>query len=577
MAEKVLKPTWVRGLLAILAVGFLLNVAFIGWGLPHLYFPDEAFIINRAFRMGSFNFDPEYYGYGVLHVYLLAFFYAVDFLFSYLVGAVRSGDDFALAFFRDPSAIYLISRMVSVVAGTLTLYTTYLLGKKLFGRTVGLLSASALALSPLAMKLNHTAKTEPLLALAAGLMMLASARLWEEARARDYALTGICYGAAISLKFPAVMLGLPFFLAHCFSLQAHNIRPTLRTVLGSRKLAGGLLFTGLTCIATNPYGFLPPTRLIQDMLTWREWYADPQQGIERPFLFWFSSAEQALGIGFLGLLLVAFLLALKRGKKERWLFAAVFAFWLPLSTSAHKEVHWLIPVFPLLYILSSQALVTWLDSAAWRFAPLALVFAFCIVNLEPAWRTVDYLLVLSRKDTRTLALEWIEKNIPPNAKILMDRGRFMTAYNVPLKENRADLEKLYQESLTAGGNPEIMKFNDLSKYFQYRLRTVAGDTYDITPIYHGTLAPMGRPLARDNLRSLDEYRSAGIQFIIISSNYYDRYFRDVEHAARHDSRVPDYVWKYFHFYESLDGHARLVQRFEPEGRPGPTIKIYQLQ
>ncbi len=66
MAEKVLKPTWVRGLLAILAVGFLLNVAFIGWGLPHLYFPDEAFIINRAFRMGSFNFDPEYYGYGVL-------------------------------------------------------------------------------------------------------------------------------------------------------------------------------------------------------------------------------------------------------------------------------------------------------------------------------------------------------------------------------------------------------------------------------------------------------------------------------------------------------------------------------
>src|SRR6266446_4841436 len=148
MAEKVFTPTWVHGLVAILAVGFLLNVSFIGWGLPHLYFPDESFIINRALRMGTFHFDPEYYGYGVLHVYLLAFLYGVDFVFSYLVGSVRSADDFALAFFRDPSAIYLISRMVSVVAGTLTLYITYLLGEKLFGRTVGLLSASALALSP---------------------------------------------------------------------------------------------------------------------------------------------------------------------------------------------------------------------------------------------------------------------------------------------------------------------------------------------------------------------------------------------------------------------------------------------
>lgn len=577
MAERAFRPNWVHGLVVILAGGFLLNVSSIGWGLPHIYFPDESFIINRALRMGTFNLDPEYYGYGVLHVYLLAFLYAVDFVFSYLVGSVHSADDFALAFFRDPSAIYLISRMVSVVAGTLTLYTTYLLGKNLFGRTVGLLSASALALSPLAVKLNHTAKTEPLLALAAGLMMLASVRLWEEGKARDYAFAGICYGAAISLKFPAVMLGVPFFLAHCFSLQAQNIRLALRTVLGSREFAGGLLFTGLTCIVTNPYGFLPPTRLIRDILTWREWYADPQQGIDRPFHFWFSSAEQALGIGFLGLLLAAFLLALKRGKKERWLVTAVLAFWLPLSMSAHKEVHWLLPVFPLLYILSSHLLFAWLGSMQWRRVSLALILAFCAVNLEPAWKTVDYLLILSQKDTRTLALEWVERNIPPDSKILMDKGRFMTAYNVPLKENRADLEKLYQESLTSDKNHEVMKFEGLSRYFQYRLRTVAGVTYDITPIYHGTLAPKGRPLTRDNLRSLDDYRSAGIQFIIISSNYYDRYFHGAEYAGRHDSSVPEYVWKYFHFYESLDANTRLVQQFEPKGRLGPTIKIYRLQ
>jgi hypothetical protein len=310
---------------------------------------------------------------------------------------------------------------------------------------------------------------------------------------------------------------------------------------------------------------------------WREWYSDPQQGVERPFRFWFSSAEHALGIGFLGLLLIAFLFAVKLGKKQQWLATAVLAFWLPLSMSTHKEIHWLIPVFAPLFILSSNILTTWLDSVQGRPAPLALLLAFGIVNLEPSWRTFDYLLVLSRKDTRTLALQWTEQNIPPSSKILMDKGRFTTAYNVPLQENQANLEDLYRESLVSGDNPEIMKLNGLSKYFQYRLRAVAGVTYDITPIYHGTLAPLGHPLARDNLRSLDDYRSTGIQFIIVSSNYYDRYSNDIEHAGRDNSAVPDYVWKYFHFYRSLDTQAQLVKQFEPRYRPGPTIKIYRLQ
>jgi hypothetical protein len=373
------------------------------------------------------------------------------------------------------------------------------------------------------------------------------------------------------------MLGVPFFLAHVFSLQARDIRLTLRTVLGSGKFVGGLVLTALTCVVTNPYGFLPPTRLIHDMLVWREWYSDPQQGVERPFGFWLSSAEQALGIGFLSLLLIAFFLAVRRGKKEQWLATAALSFWSPLSMSSHKEIHWLIPVFAPLFILGSNVLVTWLDSVQVRLAPLALLLAFSAVNLESSWRTVEYLLVLSRQDTRTLALQWIEQKIPPNSKILMDKGRFMTAYNVPLQENQANMEKLYQESLVSGEDPEIMQLSGLSKYFQYRLRTIAGVTYDITPIYHGTLAPLGHPLARDNLRSLDDYRRAGIQFIIVSSNYYDRYFKYIEHAERDNSAVPDYVWKYFHFYGSLDTQAQLVKQFEPRYRPGPTIKLYRLR
>ncbi len=51
------------------------------------------------------------------------------------------------------------------------------------------------------------------------------------------------------------------------------------------------------------------------------------------------------------------------------------------------------------------------------------VYGFCFLMLVPLYESISIDISFCLKDTRTQALEWIEKNIPYGEKILIDRYR----------------------------------------------------------------------------------------------------------------------------------------------------------
>jgi 4-amino-4-deoxy-L-arabinose transferase-like glycosyltransferase len=124
----------------------------------------------------------------------------------------------ALAAFRGTLAPETLTRLPSAVAGALTVLAGALLGRRLFGRTAGLIGAALLAFAPTAVGYQRIAKEDTLLGLFFTLCLwcLAEARAAaEDGRAREQrrfeAWSAALLGAAFASKYVIFYFLIPLF------------------------------------------------------------------------------------------------------------------------------------------------------------------------------------------------------------------------------------------------------------------------------------------------------------------------------------------------------------------------------
>lgn len=145
-----------------------------------------------------------------------------------------------------------VSRALTGLVDVLTVLLTYMLGKRLHSRMVGLLAAALLAVTVLHIQLAHFALSDPYLTcfvMAALLTMIASFQAADRGKRAAYLLlAGAMAGLAVGSKFSAVLLLLP--LAWSVWLAADSWR--------SRLLWGGtaLGMAALVFVVTNPFAVL---------------------------------------------------------------------------------------------------------------------------------------------------------------------------------------------------------------------------------------------------------------------------------------------------------------------------------
>ena len=148
--------------------------------------------------------------------------------------------------------ITAVSRALTALVDVITVLLTYLLGKRLHSRAVGLLAAALLAITVLHIQLAHFFVTDPFLTcfvMAALLSMVAAVQAADTGKRVAYlVLAGVMSGLAVGSKFSAALLLFP--LGWTFWLAANSWR--------QRLLLGGL--TVLVAIAafvlTNPFAVL---------------------------------------------------------------------------------------------------------------------------------------------------------------------------------------------------------------------------------------------------------------------------------------------------------------------------------
>ncbi len=567
------RKTFHLGVAAVCIAGLWLRLRGLGYGLPAVYNMDEVAIMNRAMAFGIGDLNPKNFLYPTFYFYALFAWEGLSFAAGLVMGWWDSLAAFQREFFVDPSRLYWSGRLLTALCGAATVAAVATWTARLSGHVAGLIAATILAVTPIAVMDAHYVKHDVPVTLLIVLVHVILTRILTTdgtARRRDVLLAGAVSGLAISTHYYAIFVVLPVAAA---LLTQPGVSWPDRVRDGVRAgFAAIVVF-----LAASPF-LLPEfgtawTDITQNRAIVMD-RATAQAG-------WFPSLGAYLNLlrDFrVPVFLVAAVLlsyVVRRGQRRHLilgLFPVAFLVFISNTVPATRYLNPLLPFFAAAVAAGMLRLVVSF-SGAWRSA------AWLMVALTPfAFGLLDSLALgtfFQQTDTRTLGQHWIEAQVPPGSTVLLQ------PYSVPLRQTREGLIEALRATLGSEDRATV-KFRQqlgLSPYPAPAYRTIyLGDGgLDKDKLYvspgafagQETLAPLKalgveyvilkRYNASDaSLASLGRALASGGHLVATFSPYRS----DVD-SGRRAAVAP--------FLHNTD--ARLNAALE---RPGPVIEIWRI-
>jgi hypothetical protein len=417
---------------------------------------------------------------------------------------------------------------------------------------------------------SHFITVDVLMVTLLTLALLGILSIERTGRMRSYVLAGTFAALATMTKLPGILIVLPLLAAHTARAlrEGHG---SVRGLLDRRLFAAGVAFLAATVVA-NP-GFFPAfggfvaRRLgIVPVMSASAGLADPfAVRTDNTWVFYADALRRSLGYPFLVAALAGTVLALwRRTAMGVGLVVFTLATYAAICLPAEAQYvyrRYSLPMQLGLVILGAR----FLELAFQRFRVagwLATSGVLAMLAL-PLADTTKTGVMLSRKDTRTIAKEWVEANIPAGSKIVVaGRGYESSTLTVPLRNlpsNVAAIQKLYGET-KAGWTPGTAQGELKGLFHKAAIRALEGKTaYDLMLISAETF-PQQR---------LDHYLEKGAEYIVINPDWYAKFLSGVNYR-----RFP-VVGDFYRDITASD-RIRLRMRIEPHGGPGPVLEIYQV-
>jgi len=606
-------------LCAVGIIGFLIRLLGIDYGLPYLSLPDEARIILDTLSMGHrHSLLPERPDYALVYRYFLLFIYAIYYAIGKILHYFSGSLDFALKFFVDPTNIYLISRTLSVICGVAIAIPAYLIGTKtLHNRKIGIFSFIFVIFEFQLVQHSQWALYPIFLCFFNLIAFYFMFQLLNCPSKRNYALSGIFCGTAISVQNHGIFL-LPALVLAYFLIYLNRKREFKKEILMRWTLiSAGLVI--LFSLLGNFYWFF----IFQK--TWvktSELLGVTQVGFssQAPFtynifsLFWWFINELVRQDLLLGVAMVCSIFySLFKRKAYDWLYLVfIFSYLYFVSNWGFRYLHDILSILPIMCVFSARMLVETIgEKKRARYAYLLLILM--VIPLLSRELIVDN--KKTHKDTRIIAKEWIEANIPSGAKIGVDWSVFSVPLesSVPFLLRNPIAKKYYLENL----EPVIGK--------DYARHLAGKKVYDIEELMIWSKEPLwpkempqelikeaekkivyrdlySRFIFKDMQKVINEDKS---QYIIISSYAWGIFLPDsksdkkclfnpfiLDRVGLNYSQADHYIDDKRHgylfymvkqgrdFYNSLfeERHegVRLIKEFRPQDNLGPIILIYKV-
>jgi YYY domain-containing protein len=325
--------------------------------------------------------------------------------------------------------VHLVGRAVSATFDVGTVWLTYSLGARLFGRRAGLVACALAAFSVTSIQNAHFFTVDSAATFFATASLRALLTIAETGSLASHLLFGAAFGAMLGCRINLALLGAVYPMA---VFHAWNVR--------GRSL-GSLVGGGMACAAVaavvfrsvQPYAFAGPgffgvalaPQFIASMAEIRGFatgavdYPPSVQWIGRtPVLFaarnlllwgigpaWGAAA--AAGIGW-------WIVARRRGPRGAdWLGVVALA-WAIVLFAVHSvqfaaTLRYFLPVVPVLAVFAAWPL-------AREHGRLRIVAAALVVGLTAAW-AVAFTAIYRRPVTRVEASRWMYRNIPAGSTL----------------------------------------------------------------------------------------------------------------------------------------------------------------
>lgn len=554
-------------LIFVLVLAVFLRIWGIGYGLPYFLVNDERALVYGALKMAElktlipalhpaeFSVITPIYNFLMSYIYLI--FLVPFILIKYLTGNFSSFSELGNYFVLNPTPLWLIARIVNAFIGAVTVYLIYLIGKKMFNSLVGLIAALFLSLSLLHIQLSHFTRTWVPMAFFVCLIMLLSLYIYQSPKRKYYLLMGAVLGLTSGVSIAAIILAAIFFLAHFLSGQGSFWQKLKDGNLWSALFV--FLFVAAVFLLINPlrYSIFTSSGSSSTLMAGRSLF-EYLQGFASNFkaLFFFEpiiSIFSLIGMAFLWF----------KSKKLFFVFLSWPVFWLSaVYFLLHDEflmpsTRFLLLIIPWLIILASYTVYRLMRRMSY---PVRVIFLILIFSY-PMAVAVKYDYLLAQKDTRILALEWVEKNIPSGTK-LISNWRYINP--IPTKE-----AILFQGELDENSLRIIDKTLLASEDKNY-----PGPAYNILKI--GYVYKEEIPLDLVKIVQAGQY-----QYFLEESYFHfwgqDRWLPEENQILQKAQLIREFKQGQAGQVEDIASNfIRPTSIFFSLERPGPTIKIYKL-
>ncbi len=524
----------------------------IDWGLPHAY--EEAMPLKRACEMWNWDspenmsLNPQFFNYPSLILYIHFFGQGLLYLGMKLAGVVDSTLECQVLYVVDKTPFYLVGRGITAAFGVATIWVTYLLSRSILGRSWAMAACLLVAINTFHISRSQEIEVDIPLTFFAVLALWLAIRLVETPARKNYILAGLALGLATSTKYPGIILVFPLAAAHLIARgKTTRERPSKAS---SRKREStwinftlAMMLALFVFFASSPYILIDISTFLKHLSLEREHVRLGHFGLESLSAWQFylnSITDRIMGwpMAVLALIGVICLAGVRRRAWALVIAAFIVPYFLVMISSSMVADRYLLPVLPSAVIFAVGMLGEIARSRYFTPIPrklqIGVATAVVLLMAVPVFAGYPAHFARLKPDTRSLAKEWIEANIPGGSFILAE------AYG----------PELFSPEILAELNPDLRKAV---------LERVA-DTphYAVQPLFMFQVKPERSAVFYD----ISLYEVADI--VITSSAVRSRYLAE---PTRFQRQVA--------FYDSLETRFERLRSFHPHGGPSPILTIYR--
>ena len=383
--------------------------------------------------MLSGNLGPPDFLYPSFFYYLVAAVYAAWYVISRPFESYASLAAFAESRYQSVAPFFYLSRGLSAVMGTLTVWWVFTICRRLFDETVALVAALFMALAFLHVRDSHFGTTDvPMTALVV-LSVLFILQWQESGRSWHLAAAGVVGGLAASTKYNGFGVAVPFAVAALERLTRGGRAPSSVSALRRLPAAAAVFAVAFAAgfFGGSPYILFNWNRFVTDATTQGAALA-AGHGL-RLSRGWRYHAVLTLpaGLGwpiYLSGLAGFAILMMRRFRQSAVLFAFPVAYYIVAGSGYRVFARYIIPVVPFLCIAAAWAVVAAVRAIVPVARPIlvdaAVGIAAIAMVIVPARNVVLMDRLFSRPDNRLVTVRALPTFIPSGSSLYHSGGSY---------------------------------------------------------------------------------------------------------------------------------------------------------